>query len=59
MDHTVPSRRALIVDDEPMCALDLEAHMHELGFDFSSGGKWPRSLFASHEQSARYCPDGR
>ena len=26
--------RALIVEDEPLCALDLEAHMHELGFDF-------------------------
>ena len=25
--------RALIVEDEPLCALDLEAHMHELGFD--------------------------
>ena len=26
--------RALIVEDEPLCALDLEAHMHELGFNF-------------------------
>ena len=25
--------RALIVEDEPLCALDLEAHMHELGFN--------------------------
>ena len=33
MIQTVPSRRALIVDDEPLCALDLEARMHELGFD--------------------------
>ena len=24
--------RALIVEDEPLCALDLEALMHELGF---------------------------
>ena len=25
--------RALIVEDEPLCALDLEAHMHGLGFE--------------------------
>jgi DNA-binding NarL/FixJ family response regulator len=33
MDHTVPSRRALIVDDEFLIAIDLESSMRELGFD--------------------------
>jgi hypothetical protein len=33
MDHTVPSRRALIVDDEFLIAFDLESSMRELGFD--------------------------
>ena len=33
MDQTVPSRRALIVDDEFLIAFDLESSMHELGFD--------------------------
>ena len=35
MTQSSPWRRsrALIFEDEPLCALDLEAHMHELGFD--------------------------
>jgi two-component system, response regulator PdtaR len=33
MDQTVPSRRALIVDDEFLIAFDLESSMRELGFD--------------------------
>jgi two-component system, response regulator PdtaR len=33
MDHPVPSRRALIVDDEFLIAFDLESSMRELGFD--------------------------
>jgi CheY-like chemotaxis protein len=35
MTQSSPQYRshALIVEDEPLCALDLEAHMHELGFD--------------------------
>ena len=33
MDETLPSRRALIVDDEFLIALDLESLMRELGFD--------------------------
>ena len=33
MDHTVPSRRALIVDDEFLIAVDLESSMRVLGFD--------------------------
>ena len=31
--QTVPSRRALIVDDEFLIAFDLESSMRELGFD--------------------------
>ena len=33
MAENVPSRRALIVDDEFLIAFDVEASMHELGFD--------------------------
>ena len=33
MDQTVPSRHALIVDDEFLIAFDLESSMRELGFD--------------------------
>ena len=33
MDQPVPSRRALIVDDEFLIAFDLESSMRELGFD--------------------------
>ena len=33
MDQTVPSGRALIVDDEFLIAFDLESSMRELGFD--------------------------
>jgi two-component system, response regulator PdtaR len=33
MDQTVPSRRALIVDDEFLIAFDLQSSMRELGFD--------------------------
>src|SRR6478752_7706202 len=35
MTQSSPRHRshALIVEDEPLCVLDLEAHMHELGFD--------------------------
>jgi DNA-binding NarL/FixJ family response regulator len=33
MDQTVPSRRALIVDNEFLIAFDLESSMRELGFD--------------------------
>jgi hypothetical protein len=33
MELTVPSRRALIVDDEFLIAFDLESSMRELGFD--------------------------
>ena len=33
MDQTVPSRRALFVDDEFLIAFDLESSMRELGFD--------------------------
>ena len=33
MTQSSPRHRSgLIVEDEPLCALDLEAHMHELGF---------------------------
>jgi DNA-binding NarL/FixJ family response regulator len=33
VDQTVPSGRALIVDDEFLIAFDLESSMRELGFD--------------------------
>ena len=33
MAQDLSSRRALIVDDEFLIAFDLEASMHELGFD--------------------------
>ena len=33
MDQSLPSRRALIVDDEFLIAFDLESSMRELGFD--------------------------
>ena len=33
MAESLPSRRALIVDDEFLIALDLESSMRELGFD--------------------------
>ena len=33
MAQRPPHRRALIVDDEILFALNLEADMHELGFD--------------------------
>ncbi|MGA8689332.1 MAG: response regulator [Methyloceanibacter sp.] len=33
MAESLPSRRALIVDDELLIAFDLEASMRELGFD--------------------------
>jgi two-component system, response regulator PdtaR len=33
MDQSLPSRRALIVDDEYLIAFDLETSMRELGFD--------------------------
>jgi DNA-binding NarL/FixJ family response regulator len=33
MAENIPSRRALIVDDEFLIAFDVEASMHELGFD--------------------------
>jgi CheY-like chemotaxis protein len=33
MDQNLPSRRALIVDDEYLIAFDLEISMRELGFD--------------------------
>jgi DNA-binding NarL/FixJ family response regulator len=33
MAQSLPSRRALIVDDEFLIAFDLEASMHALGFD--------------------------
>jgi hypothetical protein len=33
MAENVPSRRALIVDDEFLIAFDVEASMHELRFD--------------------------
>jgi DNA-binding NarL/FixJ family response regulator len=33
MGESLPSRRALIVDDEFLIAFDLEASMRELGFD--------------------------
>jgi DNA-binding NarL/FixJ family response regulator len=33
MAENVPSRRARIVDDEFLIAFDVEASMHELGFD--------------------------
>jgi len=33
MAENVPSRRALIVDDKFLIAFDVEASMHELGFD--------------------------
>jgi len=44
MDQTVPSRRALIVDDEFLIAFDLESSMRELGFDVCT--------VASHERDA-------
>src|SRR3974390_1989880 len=47
-----PPRRALIVEDEIMIALDLEADMHALGFDICdvapNGGK-ARSLAMSDQ----------
>jgi DNA-binding NarL/FixJ family response regulator len=33
MDQSLPSRRALIVDDEFLIAFDLESSMRALGFD--------------------------
>jgi hypothetical protein len=49
------SRRALIVEDEIMIALDLEADMHALGFDIcdlaSNGGR-ARSLLLSSSPDA-------
>jgi DNA-binding NarL/FixJ family response regulator len=33
MDQNLPSRRALIVDDEYLIAFDLKSSMRELGFD--------------------------
>jgi len=45
MDHTVPSRRALIVDDEFLIAFDLESSMRELGFDVCN--------LASNEKDAK------
>ena len=40
MDQTVPSRRALIVDDEFLIAFDLESSMRELGFDAGKAARW-------------------
>jgi two-component system, response regulator PdtaR len=36
MAQSLPSRRALIVDDEFLIAFDLESSMRELGFDVCS-----------------------
>jgi len=54
MAQDLPPRRALIVDDEFLIAFDLEASMHELGFDVCS--------VASNERDAKtlamnYPPD--
>jgi len=38
MAQDLASRRALIVDDEFLIAFDLEASMHELGFDVCNVG---------------------
>jgi CheY-like chemotaxis protein len=51
MTQTPSSRRALIVDDEFLIAFDLEASMHELGFDVcavASNEKDAKELAMSH-----------
>ena len=45
MAQDLSSRRALIVDDEFLIAFDLEASMHELGFDVCN--------VASNEKAAK------
>jgi len=40
-----PGRRALIVEDEPMIALDLEAEMHALGFGICQLAAEPQEAF--------------
>jgi hypothetical protein len=40
-----PRRRALIVEDEPMIALGLEAEMHALGFGICELAADPQEAF--------------
>jgi len=40
-----PGRHALIVEDEPMIALDLEAEMHALGFGICQLAAEPQEAF--------------
>ena len=53
--------RALIVEDEPLCALDLEAHMHadQLGAGDTMGASQRSDLgqFSDH-RCARHQPRG-
>ena len=46
MAESLPSRRALIVDDEFLIAFDLEASMRELGFDVCSVASNERDAIA-------------
>jgi DNA-binding NarL/FixJ family response regulator len=43
--RSFPGRRALIVEDEPMIALDLEAEMHALGFGICQLAAEPQEAF--------------
>jgi DNA-binding NarL/FixJ family response regulator len=46
MDQASPHRRALIVEDEIVIALDLEQAMYELGFETSELASTPNRAFS-------------
>lgn len=56
---TSGKRRALIVEDEFLIAVDLETILRGLGFDVCGLASNPsEAIFASDEQPARRCFDG-